>query len=318
MEPNAFWHSLFGSEYWLARFAFQRGLALIYLFAFLIALNQFRPLLGEQGLLPVPQFLEFVPFRKAPSIFHFYYSDGFFNGVSLAGVLLSIIALTSLSERGPLWISIAVWSALYGLYLSIMNVGQTFYGFGWESMLLESGFLAILLGSNTTAVPLPLIFLVRWMLFRVEFGAGLIKLRGDPCWRNLTCLHYHYETQPLPNPLSACFHHLPGSFHKLETIGNFAAQLLVPWGLFFPQPIAGIAGALIVLTQLWLFISGNYSWLNLLTIFLAVSSFTNTQLHSVLRTQMPGNLGSLSASSLRMGRCLARCRAYRPELLAGA
>src|SRR5260370_13096888 len=219
---------LFGSEYWLARFAFQRGLALIYLIAFLVAFQQFRPLLGERGLLPVPQFLQFVSLGRAPSIFHFHYSDKFFGGLSVAGVLLSIAGLTSLSERGPLWISIAVWTSLYLLYLSIMNVGQVFYGFGWESMLLEAGFLAILLGPNRMAAPVPLIFLLRWMLFRVEFGAGLIKLRGDPCWRNLTCLNYHHETQPLPNPLSPYFHHLPESFHKLEVAGNFPAQLVLP------------------------------------------------------------------------------------------
>ena len=286
---------LFGSEYWLARFAFQRGLALIYLIAFLVALNQFRPLLGERGLLPVPQFLQFVSFRRAPSIFHFHYSDNFFAAVSCAGILLSIIGLTSLSERGPLWVSIAVWSLTYVLYLSIMNVGQTFYGFGWESMLLEAGFLAILLGPNRMAVPVPIIFLLRWMLFRVEFGAGLIKLRGDPCWRNLTCLHYHHETQPLPNPLSSYFHHLPKSFHKLEVVGNFAAQLVVPWGLFLPQPVAGISGALIILTQMWLFISGNYSWLNLLTMLLAVPSFTNAQLRPILRMQGPGGLSAPAA-----------------------
>jgi Lipase maturation factor len=292
---DAFWRGLFGSEYWLARFAFQRGLAFIYLMAFLVAFNQFRPLLGENGLLPVPQFLTFVNFRRAPSIFHFFYSDKFVDGISLTGILLSIVALTSLSERGPFWISIVVWSLLYVLYLSIMNVGQTFYGFGWESMLLETGFLAILLGSSRMAVPVPIIFLLRWMLFRVEFGAGLIKLRGDPCWSNLTCLNYHHETQPLPNPLSSYFHHLPNSFHKLEVLGNFAAQLVVPWGLFFPQPVAAIAGALIVLTQMWLFISGNYSWLNALTMLLAVSSFSNERLHAVVRAQIPGAFSSTAA-----------------------
>jgi hypothetical protein len=142
------------------------------------------------------------------------------------------------------------------------------------------------------AVPLPLIFLLRWMLFRVEFGAGLIKLRGDPCWRNLTCLNYHHETQPLPNPLSSYFHHLPQSFHKLEVVGNFAAQLVIPVGLFLPQPVAGICGALIILTQLWLFISGNYSWLNLLTMLLAVSSFSNSQLRLILRMHIPAGLAS--------------------------
>ena len=291
MTPlDALRQGLFGSEYWLARFVFQRGLALIYLLAFLAVLNQFRPLLGERGLLPVPQFLRFVDFRRAPSIFHLFYSDHFLAGVSLAGILLSVVGLTSLSERGPFWLSLAVWSSLYLLYLSIMNVGQVFYGFGWESMLLEAGFLAIFLGTNEMAVPLAIILLLRWMLFRVEFGAGLIKLRGDPCWRNLTCLHYHHETQPLPNPLSSHFHSLPKSFHKLEVVGNFAAQLVVPWGLFFPQPIAGISGALIILTQVWLFISGNYSWLNLLTMLLAVPSFTNAQLGLIRRFPIPSRL----------------------------
>jgi len=285
--PRALGQALFGPEYWLARFAFQRGLALIYLTAFLVALQQFRPLVGERGLLPVPEFLRYVKFRRAPSFFHLHYSDRFFGGIAWLGIALSIIALSSFSERGPLWFSIVVWSSLYLLYLSIMNVGQVFYGFGWESMLLEAGFLGILFGTNQMAVPLPLIFLLRWMLFRVEFGAGLIKLRGDPCWRNLTCLHYHHETQPLPNPLSFYFHHLPSAFHKLEVAGNFVAQLVVPWGLFFPQPVAGIAGALIVLTQLWLFISGNYSWLNLLTMLLAVSAFNNAQIHIILRMGIP-------------------------------
>src|ERR1700736_5135213 len=287
MAPNAFWHSLFGSEYWLARFAFQRGLALIYLIAFLVAFNQFRPLLGEHGLLPVPQFLGFVNFRKAPSIFHFFYSDNFFSGVSLAGILLSIIALTSFSKRGPLWISIAVWSSLYVLYLSIMNVGQTFYGFGWESMLLAAGFLAILLGANRMAVPIPIIFLLRWMLFRVEFGAGLIKLRGDPCWRNLTCLYYHHETQPMPNPLSWFFHNLPKRMHNVEVLGNHFAQLVAPIGLAFPQPVSSLAGVIIVVTQAWLVLSGNFSWLNAITILCAVAAFDNGALSTVLPIRVP-------------------------------
>ena len=295
MVPDTLQYAFFNSDYWLARFAFQRGLALIYLAAFLVAFHQFPALLGENGLLPVPQLLGRVHFRRAPSIFHFHYSDTFFRAASLTGILLSVAALTTFSERGPFWVSLVVWSTLYVLYLSIMNVGQTFYGFGWESMLLEAGFLAILLGSNGMVVPVPLIFLLRWMLFRVEFGAGLIKLRGDPCWRNLTCLNYHHETQPLPNPLSSYFHHLPKSFHRLEVIANFGAQLVIPWGLFFPQPVAGICGALIILTQLWLFISGNYSWLNLLTMLLAVSSFSNAQLQPILRMPVPSALSSPAA-----------------------
>lgn len=77
-----------------------------------------------------------------------------------------------------------------------------------------------------------MLWLARWLLFRVEFGAGLIKLRGDRCWRNLTCLYYHHETQPMPGPLSWFFHHLPKPLHRIEVAGNHFAQLVVPFALF--------------------------------------------------------------------------------------
>ncbi len=89
------------------------------------------------------------------------------------------------------------------------------------------------------------LWLLRWLLFRVEFGAGLIKLRGDPCWRDLTCLYYHHETQPMPGPLSWFFHHLPKPLHRVEVAGNHVAQLVVPFALFAPQPVASVAAALI-------------------------------------------------------------------------
>jgi Lipase maturation factor len=106
-------------------------------------------------------------------------------------VALAAAALLGLPEQGPAWLSMVVWLALWGLYLSIVNVGQTFYGFGWETLLLEAGFLAVFLGPAATAPPTLVLWLYRWLLFRVEFGAGLIKLRGDRCWRDLTCLDYH-------------------------------------------------------------------------------------------------------------------------------
>ncbi len=109
----------------------------------------------------------------------------------------------------PLPVSMLLWLVLWALYLSIVNVGQTWYAFGWESLLLETGFLAVFLGNDDTAPPLLVLLLLRWLLFRVEFGAGLIKIRGDRCWRDLTCLCHHHETQPMPGPLSWFFHHLP-------------------------------------------------------------------------------------------------------------
>src|SRR5438445_3156416 len=180
-------------DYWLSRAVIQRGLALTYLVAFAVALNQFRPLLGERGLLPAPRYLRMTTFRQAPSLFHLRYSDRLLAAVAWTGIVLAACEVLTLPERAPLPVSILVWLAMWVLYLSIVNVGQVFYGFGWESLLLEAGFLAIFLGSFDTAAPVTVLWLFRWLLFRVEFGAGLIKMRGDPCWRSLTCLEYHHE-----------------------------------------------------------------------------------------------------------------------------
>jgi hypothetical protein len=260
---------------WFARWVFQRGLAAIYLIAFVSALRQFRPLLGEQGLLPVPRFLQGRSFRETPTLFQWRYSDRLLLLVAWSGCALSALALLGLPERGPIWLSMLVWLVLYFLYLSIVNVGQVFYGFGWESMLCEAGFFAVFLGPAHTAPPAIVLLILRWMLFRVELGAGLIKLRHDRCWRDLTCLYYHYETQPLPSPLSRHFHFLPKWLHRQSVVFSHFVQLVAPFGLFLPQPGALIAGAVIVVHQLLLVISGNYAWLNWLTIVLASSALSD-------------------------------------------
>jgi hypothetical protein len=212
--------------------------------------------------------------------------------VAWTGVALAAAALAGLPEQGPAWVSMLVWLALWGLYLSVVNIGQTFYGFGWETLLLEAGFLAVFLGPAGTAPPTLVLWLYRWLLFRVEFGAGLIKLRGDRCWRDLTCLDYHHETQPLPGPLSWFFHHLPRPLHRAEALANHATQLLVPFGLFAPQPVARVAGLVIVATQTWLLISGNFSWLNLITIVLAAAALDDTLLGAVLPVDPPAALAA--------------------------
>src|SRR5262245_65714830 len=122
---------------WLVRVLLQRGLAALYLVAFAGAVNQFPALLGENGLLPARPFLRRVGFRRAPSLFHWRFSDGFARKVGWAGVALSLVALSGLSEKGPVALSAAIWLAMWFLYLSFVNAGQTFYAFGWESVLLR-------------------------------------------------------------------------------------------------------------------------------------------------------------------------------------
>ena len=259
-------------DYDVARQILQRGIAAFYLIGFVSAINQFPALLGEHGLLPVQRFVSRIRFRQSPSIFHWRYSDRMLLGIAWAGTAVSALLIAGLPQLGPPWLPMAAFLLLWAGYLSIVNVGQTFYSFGWESLLLEAGFVVAFLGSNEVAPPVLIIFFLRWLVFRLEFGAGLIKIRGGREWRDLTALYYHHETQPMPNPVSWFVHHLPKWFHRGEVIGNHFVQLVVPFFLFAPQPVASVAAAVIIVSQLWLVLTGNFAWLNWITIVLAFSA----------------------------------------------
>lgn len=265
-----------------ARFVLQRGIAAVYVIAFLNALNQFRPLLGENGLLPVPRFVAHVPWRVAPSLFQWRYSDRLLVAVAVTGTALAATLVVGVPQQGPPWVPALVFLVLWGLYLSIVNVGQTFYAFGWESLLLEAGFLAMFLGSDDVAAPVATLWMFRWLVFRLELGAGLIKWRGDRVWRDLTATCYHHETQPMPNALSRSFHLLPRPLHKVEVAANHVTQLVVPFLIFAPQPVASYAAAVMIVTQGWLVLSGNFAWLNWLTMVLAFSAVDDATLRRLL------------------------------------
>jgi len=272
--------------YWYSRWLFERGLSAIYLIAFLAVVYQFVPLLGERGLLPAVRFVKEVPFRASPSLFYWVTSDRAFQVCGWIGVALAAVALTGVAQRLGALPAAAVWAALYVLYLSFINVGQTFYSFGWESLLVELGFFTIFAGASTTAPHAWLNWIYRWTLFRLMFGAGLIKLRGDECWYNLTCLDIFFETQPMPNPVSWYMHHLPKRLLHGGVAFNHFVELIVPFGFFLPQPYAGIAGLFTIVFQFTLIIGGNLSWLNWLTLVLAFTTLDDRFL-SWLPVSMP-------------------------------
>ncbi len=170
---------------------------------------------------------------------------------------------------------------LWALYMSVTHVGQVFWGYGWENQLLETGLLAVFLcpflraGPLTPGAPPPalVIGLFRWLAFRIMLGAGLIKLRGDPCWRDLTCLTTHFETQPIPHPLSWFAHHAPEGVLRGGVALNHFVELVVPWAAFGPRRARHAAGVLMVGFQAVLILSGNLSFLNWLTIIPCLACF---------------------------------------------
>jgi Lipase maturation factor len=271
----------YATPYWLTRFVILRLLGVIYAVAFLVAINEIVPLIGADGILPVGDYLNrwtdavgsTQAFIKLPSVFWLNHSDAALLTVSWIGFVLSCVVVAGFANAIQL---VVLWL----LYMSIVHVGQDWYGFGWEIQLLETGFLAIFLCPlldmrpfPRRAPPLPIIYLFRWLTFRVMLGSGLIKIRGDEIWRNGTALYYHFETQPLPGPLSRWFNFLPHVILKAGVWFNFLAELVAPWFLFWPRLGRHIAGTVIVLFQLTIILSGNLSFLNWLTIIPALASF---------------------------------------------
>jgi hypothetical protein len=255
----------------------------VYAVAFLCLTQQFLPLVGRSGLLPAQAFLDRIAlaygrslatFLRLPTLFWLHCGDTTLLVSSWIGFGLSLAVMLGMAN-------VPLLAALWLLYMSFVHVGQVFYGYGWEMLLLETGFLAIFLAPlwrpdpfpDKTPPPRVVFWLLRWLAFRLMFGAGLIKLRGDPCWRDLTCLVYHYETQPLPNPLSFYLHQLPRWFHQGEVLFNHFVELIVPWMVFGPRPWGNLAGVLLVLFQVLLILSGNLSFLNWLTITVCVACF---------------------------------------------
>jgi hypothetical protein len=285
----------------LTRGALLRGMGFIFAVAFFSSSRQLAGLIGSHGILPAAHFVEvmrsragFFAWLELPTLFYVKCTDGVLFGACYAGLALSFVAMLGLANA-------AVMAALWALYMSFVHVGQVFYGFGWELLTLEAGFLAIFLAPvwnprAPSSVPVPVIWLFRWVTFRVMFGAGLIKLRGDPCWVHLTCLVDHYETQPNPNPLSYYFHALPLGVEKASVLFNHFVELIVPWGLFGPRRIRHVAGGLIVLFQGILILSGNLSFLNWLTIVVTLSAFDDSLFERLLPTALRERAWTWSAA----------------------
>src|SRR5438874_640188 len=280
-----------GNSYWLTRFVILRLLGFRYAVAFFVAARQLVPLIGRRGLTPADFYLSSIHAELGsrtegmlhlPTLFWFGCTDSGMSIFAWVGLVLSLIVLGGYANA-------ILLTVLWAMYMSIVHIGQIWYGYGWEIQLLETGFLSIFLCPLLDGRPFPksrppiLVFwLFRWLGFRIMVGAGLIKLRGDPCWRDLTCLSYHYETQPIPSPTSRYLHFAPLWFHKFETAWNHFIELVVPWLSFGPRQARHIAGVLLVTFQIFLVVSGNLSFLNYLTIIPFLACFDDTFLRHFL------------------------------------
>jgi predicted DCC family thiol-disulfide oxidoreductase YuxK len=265
-------------EYRIASDLFLRLVGICYFAAFVSLWVQVRGLIGADGIVPAAEYLEAARTQLGgarwdllPTLFWLGASDGALGFLCGAGAAASLAAAIGLA---PAWSLLVCWIG----YLSLSVAGQVFLQFQWDALLLETGFLAILLAplglrlSRAKAPPsTTVLWLLRWLLFRLMFASGFVKLAsGDPTWRNLSALRHHYETQPLPPWIAWYFHQLPPSFQTLSCAVMFSIELGAPFLIFAPRRLRLFACGALVFLQVVIAATGNYAFFNLLAIALCV------------------------------------------------
>ena len=290
------------------RALFLRLLGLVYGIAFLSLWVQVNGLIGSNGILPVGEFFPAVQDRlggeawmRLPSILWFDQSDSTIQLVCGSGVALAALLCCGYAPG-------LILALLWVLYLSLAVAGRDFLSFQWDVLLLECGFLAILLAPHQLRRqwiwPRPpsviVLWLFRLLLFRVMFSSGIVKLSsGDPTWSSLRALDYHYLTQPLPSWTSWYAHQLPSWIQTFSAGAMFAIELLVPFALLGPRRVRLIGALLLVSLQVLIGATGNYGFFNLLVIALCVTWLDDDHLALAGRFRRPRSAPAASGVARR-------------------
>lgn len=296
--------------YALSHWLYFRCLGLIFVCAFLSFCPQIVGLIGTKGIVPLQNSLAWVSMNSGsqaafqyPTVFWLNQTDQFLRLVPIIGIACGVFMICGFCTQ----------VALLGagvLYLSLVTVGDDFTGFQSDGMLVEVAFLSLFVVSWRQVFAAPLRvgsqklverfgmerqtgalikpqWLLWFLLFRIMFGAGMVKiLSGDPTWRNLTALSYHYETQPLPTPLAWFAFHMPMWCHQLSVVATIAIEVLVPFLIFFPGKWRAAAAAATILLQSTIILTGNYTFLNWLLIVLSVPLLNDSLIRRVLPRQL--------------------------------
>ncbi len=254
---------------------FIRGIGLCYLLSFASLLPQIEALFGPRGIMPIPWTTigyDWVTTERA------------------VPVLISICVfgmVTGLAVIFRLWTSLNLAIAFI-LYHFLVSFGSPFMSFQWDALLIETGFLTILLSFFTKQrynlaanICYGLLLVV---LFKLMFLSGIVKLAShDQSWSSFTALNYHYYTQPIPNPLSYFVHQLPAFMDSLACLVMFGIELILPFFIFLGGDLESrsrfsrvrailrhSAAAGFIALQLMIIATGNYCYFNILTILLSI------------------------------------------------
>jgi hypothetical protein len=263
--------------------------------AFVSLWVQLEGLLGSRGIAPAARLLARLrewrgedAWLERPTLLWLGASDAALHALCAGGVALAVAVLLGVAPRLAL-------AGLFALYLSLVSAGGIFLAYQWDTLLLETGLLAVLVAPGgllpfrrASGPPHPLaIWLPRCLLAKLVFMSGAVKLlSGDPSWRDLRALYYHFETQPIPTWSSWLVHQLPGAGLRAATLAALAIELALPLLIFAGRRGRLVACAGIASFQLLIAATGNYGFFNALALVLCAALLDDRALARLLPARL--------------------------------
>lgn len=306
ISPREAWRRVkgffgFGSEvtFLLPRWLALRAVGAVFVIVFAGIIVDHAALIGPRGVMPLANFFAehratypnlLEAFLRAPGLFWLGTSPAMIAAVAWTGLAAAIALTLNLWPRAALFVN---WICL----LSFVTTWRGFTATQVDQLMLETALLCLVFapaglrpGLGAASPPAPAaVFLVRWMLFRVMFENGLIKLfAGDSHWLDLTALDVLYETSPFPTILGYFDHQLPHGWHVVEILLTFVAEIIAPIGMLVGGP-RWRWFAFITWTgfQAGIQLTNNFGWLNTASIGLGLVLLDDQMLAPILARFRP-------------------------------
>ncbi|MCF7686947.1 MAG: lipase maturation factor family protein [Cephaloticoccus sp.] len=262
------------TTYLWPRWLVLRAVGLVYIVIFAGIIDEAGALIGPNGLAPLPELMAQLR-ASHPTLLEAVFQFPTLFWISTHPLMPPVIAWTGLVAAVALVLNLWPRLTLFVCWLALLSFAR-----GWlifsdplvDWLMLEVALLCIPfapagyrpgLGAQSSPRPL-VVFMVRWLLFRIMFETGLSKiLSGDLHWLNLTAMDVLYETAPCPTILGYLDHQLPHAWHVVEIALTFAAEIVAPLlAVFWGRRGRWLAFACWSLFQIGIQLTCNFGWLN--------------------------------------------------------
>lgn len=234
-----------------------KGVLAIYIVAFTSLYVQVQSLFGDNGVVPLRDFLSKAPSAPSKGALESTYNIvalapkvglNYGTFVELLCLLGVLVALFSMLVRR--FANALSFGLLWYIYYSICSVGQGFMSFHSDLLLLEVGFITILLAPLVPTSRMSQsdhdhlsYFLVKWLVFRY-FVTNVfnVYLDNDKAWYNMTAIPMVAQGVQFPSLFSWHVFNFSTETVKIYQAYEHTVKLCAPFLIFFDLKYSRLLG----------------------------------------------------------------------------